>query len=453
LDPGLSALYLFRLLRLGGAACGPASVMTLWMDPDVLIIGAGLAGLACARRLEQSGISCLLLEAGDAVGGRMRTDHHEGFQLDRGFQVFLTSYPAANALLDTEALALHPFEPGARLRLDGRWHTVHDPFRLASSRDLRATLQAPIGSILDRARVARLRLQLCGENPAEHLEGPDCSTLEYLRARGFSEKMVDRFFRPFYSGIFLEPDLATSDRMFRFTFSMFAAGLATLPRDGMGAIPRQLAGGLRRSEIRFNSPVARLAGAGVSLADGSSLNARAVVLAVDAPAAARLLDDRADPGGKSVTCLYFATPEPPLDRALVTLDGDHSGPVHNLAVLSNVCPSYSPDSRALVSLTVLGRHEPDSLVPPVLAQMAGWFPQLPATAWQYLRGYHISHALPAHRPGHHGPGPTPEGVILAGDHRTHGSIEGAVVSGLQAAEHVLGRLGGRAATPLPADCD
>ncbi len=80
--------------------------------PDVLIVGAGLSGLSCALWLHEGGLSVLVLEASDGIGGGVRTDEVEGFLLDRGFQVFLMAYPEAQRVLDYGALDFKPFYPG-----------------------------------------------------------------------------------------------------------------------------------------------------------------------------------------------------------------------------------------------------------------------------------------------------------------------------------------------------
>ncbi|MGA1525128.1 MAG: FAD-dependent oxidoreductase, partial [Planctomycetota bacterium] len=99
------------------------------MQRPVLVVGAGLAGLTCARALSAAGVPVRVLDAADAVGGRVRTDVVEGFRLDRGFQVLQTAYPEARRALDYGALELRPFEPGALVRVAGRFVRVVDPWR------------------------------------------------------------------------------------------------------------------------------------------------------------------------------------------------------------------------------------------------------------------------------------------------------------------------------------
>ena len=96
---------------------------------DVLIIGAGLAGLCCARRLAEAGVTFQIVEASDGIGGRVRTDEVDGFLLDRGFQVLLTAYPEARRVLDYSRLDLKPFSPGALSWFAGRMNRLVDPWR------------------------------------------------------------------------------------------------------------------------------------------------------------------------------------------------------------------------------------------------------------------------------------------------------------------------------------
>ena len=205
------------------------------MTAPGVIVGAGLAGLCCAKHLREAGQSSIVLQASDGIGGRVRTDRVEGFLLDRGFQVLLTAYPETQRHLDYAALDLRSFVPGALVHVDGRFHRIVDPWR----RPVDALMHAlsPIGSLADKARVARLRHRVLRGTLDALWSRPEQSTYAALVADGFSAQMIDRFFRPFFGGVLLDPDLATSSRMFEFTFRMFALGDSAVPAAGMGRSP------------------------------------------------------------------------------------------------------------------------------------------------------------------------------------------------------------------------
>ncbi len=395
---------------------------------EVLIVGAGLAGLACAVRLAEAGVRPRLLEASDAPGGRARTDVVEGFLLDRGFQVLLTSYPTARALLDLERLDLRPFEPGALVRLGGRFVRVGDPRRRPSA--LPATLGAPVGTLRDKWRVLGLGARL-REGAA------DRSALEALRAAGFSERMLERFFRPFLGGVFLERALATDAGFLAFVWERFATGLAALPAAGMQALARQLAERLPAGAVETGAEVAAVAPERVRLRDGRALAARAVVVATERDAAERLLGrPPAAAGWNGVTCLYFDAPRAPVAGAWLLLDGE-GGLVNNVCFPSQVAPSYAPQGRTLVSASVLG--DPRAATPEaVRAELERWF-GAEARAWRPLATYALPRALPA-GVRRRGPG-APPGPFVCGDHVDSPSIEGALASGQRAAEAVLAHLG------------
>lgn len=222
-------------------------------EQKVLIVGGGLAGLACALRLHEAGARPVLFEGSDGVGGRVRTDALDGFLLDRGFQVFLDSYPEAGGLLDKDKLDLRAFRPGALIYRTSGMLRMMDVFR--EPRHLLESALAPVGSIADKLRVARLRWRLIRLTIGEIARHEDMTTESYLRRAGFSSSLIDGFFRSFYGGIFLERELQTSSRMFEFTFKMFSQGSATLPSRGMGEIPANwLPGSLRaRSDSAHGS--------------------------------------------------------------------------------------------------------------------------------------------------------------------------------------------------------
>ncbi len=406
---------------------------------DAIIIGGGLAGLTCTRQLCASGLSCQLLEASDAVGGRVRTDSVDGFLLDRGFQVFLTAYPEARAVLDYEKLNLRRFEPGALIRLRGKFQRLSDPWR--RPRHLLATAFSPAATLSDKLRIGRFRGQVTRCGMDEIFQRPEQTTIAMLRERGFSDVIIERFLRPFFGGVFLEHELQTSSRMCEFVFRMFSLGDAAVPEQGMQQIPKQLASELPQNVVRTDCPVVSIDGQDVTLASGERLSADAVVIATEAPAARKLLGDAFPASGTRVSCLYFAADAPPLEEPILVLNGDGEGPINNLCVPSQVSRKYAPASQALVSISVLGHHsDQHSLQQRVQAQLESWFGPV-AKSWRHLRTYDIEYALPSQAPPALRqvikPAQVRSGVFICGDHCDTASINGAMASGRRAAEGVL----------------
>lgn len=405
---------------------------------EVVIVGGGLAGLTCARRLQARGRACRVLEATDAVGGRVRTDRGEGFLFDRGFQVLLTAYPAARRWLDYEALALRRFTPGARVWCDGGLHALSDPNRDPAG--LFATLQAPVGSLADKMKIATLRAEARRGALDDLFTRPETTALEALRAHGFSDVMIERFLRPWLGGIFLDESLSASSRMLMFVLRMFAEGDAAVPGVGMQAIPEQLVAGLAPGTVRVNAPVAAIGSGVVTLQSGERLAAEAVVVATDGAAAAQLLPAIPAPSWRPVTCLYFAAPVSPLAAPVLALNGSGSGLVNNVAVMSDVAPGYAPAQQSLVSVSVLQPSGADdaTVAAQVRAELEGWFGP-GVKAWRWLRTYHVDRALPVRWPLDVGaPLAVSPGVWVAGDFQATASIQGAMDSGERVADAVAG---------------
>ncbi len=406
--------------------------------PPIVIIGAGLAGLSAARLLHDAGHTPVVLEASDGVAGRVRTDIVDGFRLDRGFQVALTAYPELDRQFDVAALDLRSFEPGAAVRIGDRFSHVGDPFRRPMM--LASTVTSPVGGVTDKVRLGIMRRRITTTTAPDLLRGPDRSTLDALRADGFSDTMIERFFRPLVGGIQLDPALATSRRMFDVIFQSLSTGDSAVPNTGMGAIPDQLASHLPPEAIRLNTPVDSIEGTSVRLGDGSSLEALRVIVATEGPAASRLLG-LPPVESKSVTCVWFAAPSAPVDHRLIMLDGSGVGPALNVAVMSNVAPGYAPDGQALIVAACPGVDEP-SIEPRVRTQMRSWFGP-PVDQWRHLRTDAIEHGQPQQLP----PFDPKQRVSLGehrfvcGDHRDTASIQGALYSGRRTGDAVLASIG------------
>lgn len=413
----------------------------------MVIVGAGLAGLACARALRREQIPVMVFERSDGVGGRVRTDRIEAdggvYQIDRGFQVYLTAYPEGRRVLQIPALGLRSFLPGAMVRFEGRFWRVADPLRAPLA--LLGMLRSPLMTARDAPAIAILDTSLRLADEARCWSAPEQTAEEFLRGAGVSDRAIERVFRPFFGGVFLDRSLRTSARKFRATYRMFARGRAALPAAGMQAIAGQLAGGLDSSILRTGQLVSLISSGEVTLASGDTVVASAIVVATDGDAAAKLLPDVSAPRWKATATLSFAAETPPSREPILYLDGDGSGPANHVAVISNVQPRYAPPSRSLISASVVAPHDPspqDSVLEPrVRSQLREWFGGQ-VDDWRHLRTDFVQHALPSEDAPALAMPRRPvktraDRVFIAGDHVDNASINGALESGRRAAEAVL----------------
>ncbi len=410
---------------------------------DVVVVGAGLAGLRCARDLARTGLEVALHEASDGVGGRVRTDRHDGFTFDRGFQVLNDAYPEARAVWDLGALDLQRMDNAVVVRRGGRLHRVGNP--LTDPREapgLLTTGLLPLGQKIRLGAYAAAAATL----PVSMLLGRDdlVATAAWKRS-GITQETIEAVLEPFFTGVVLDTELGTSRRFLDLMMRMFARGHSTVPAAGMQALAEQLAAAIPAGALRLHSPVASVHPGGVVLAAGGEVDARAVVVATDAWTACSLLPALgAPPAARGVTTVYHAAPVWPGQRSTLVADADGSA-VANSIVVSAGAASYAPPGRALVATSLV---QTDGVVPdggaedravlPVLAEL---FEQ-DTSGWERLRTYDIPHALPAMTPPHDFRSPVRlgEGLYVAGDHRDTSSLQGALVSGRRARVAVLADL-------------
>jgi Flavin containing amine oxidoreductase len=388
------------------------------VSPQVAVVGAGLSGLACALTLEEAGLEVIVVDRDSQVGGRVRSEIQDGYRFDVGFQVLLTGYPAARHWLDFEELDLRCFPAGALIHKAHQWHVYADPIRHPSY--LWKTLNSPIGTLFDKLRLAWLRVRLwAGRVPTSEGE----STQQLLTRWGFGQGMIDDFLRPFFGGIFLESELATSGQKFLQLFHYFSTSSAAVPAQGMGAIPRHLAGRLRQRPL-LSTPVEALEGTTLVTPSGK-LTADCLVLA--GPEPGELWGGETTPFHSAHT-YYFSCPDEKGLTPMLMLDAD-PGPINNIAPLSEVAP-YAPSGRNLVAVSVLGQFCPPEQVRLSLARL------LPFD-WEFMRYYSIENALPQERRALKAPSQLSDRVFACGDHRLSGSIQGALQSGSLAAKEIL----------------
>ncbi|MFI7392159.1 MULTISPECIES: NAD(P)/FAD-dependent oxidoreductase [Streptomyces] len=425
---------------------------------DVVVVGAGIAGLAAAQRLTSAGVTTTVLEAAHTVGGRMATEKVDGFRLDRIGQLLSTAYPELRRTPGLDGLALLPFAPGVLLHSEGRHHRAGAPAGVRSARGAlhavralasaprampapRARAGAPLGTAVDQARLGAALARLA-HTPAERLLArPELPAARALAARGLPARTIDGFLRPLLAALLYDPDLTTSSRCADLALRAFAGGRLALPEGGAESLPEHLARSLPPGTVHTGVRVTSVATNAVTTAEHGVVRCRAVLVATDARAAAELLPGLRVPDFHPVTVVHHTTDEPTTTGAALLLDADRGGPVAHTAQISQVDPSRAPAGRTLVSSTVLGPPPSglDAAVRIHLARLYG----TPTDRWETLAVHHTPEAVPAMRPPHDPRRPVRllAGLYVCGDHRDTSTAQGALHSGHRASAAILTDLG------------
>lgn len=406
-------------------------------EEKIYIVGAGLSGLIAALELEKAGFSPIILEASGSIGGRMKTDEVDGFLLDHGFQVLNTAYPEAKKYLDFQALYLKTFEPGAVIFEGKDSYIITDPMR--NPLKIVGMAFSKVGTFLDKVKMLSLTQELKKKSNEEIFNEISLPTHQYLRDYGFSDQIISNFFKPFFRGIFLEKHLNTSSRMFEFVFKMFALGNAAVPEKGMGEIPAMIRRQLSKTQIYFNSPVSQVGGTTIQLANGETLEADRIIIAVQPDKVMKQLQGQFAPAHQVIN-LYFSLQKSFMARPMIgLLPGDHL--INNIVFMDDVSKAYSENGRALLSVSVLeselGEKELIKAVQAELQEISG----VNAEYFKFVRAYHIPYALPNLDDPKYSIPMTEckitDHVYLAGDYLLNGSINAAMTSGRIAAEAVV----------------
>lgn len=407
-------------------------------DFSTVIIGGGISGLTCAKYLNEKGYSFMLLEGSDALGGRVRTDKVDGFLLDRGFQILLTNYPEAKKILNYNNLDLKYFGSGAMIKAEKGFMKMENPFRNKMAYLTMAF--SSVGSLSDKLKIRKFANELAEIPDEEFFKMEATDTLTFLRNYGWSEKMINNFFKPFYGGVFLENDLVTSSNFFQFTFKQFFKGDAAIPADGMQAIPEQIAEMLPKNSIRKNARVKGFEGNQIFLDGGEVITADRIVVATDPKTSDKLLGETNERTYNITTCTYFSAESSPLKgQKFIALNPNRRGVVHNVCVPSDISSHYGNAGKSLISVSTQGLEKLDerNLTNRIKRELFDWF-GASVNVWKHLKTYHIPESLVQYRAGSERQNSKlGDNLYRCGDYLAYPSLNAAMQTGREVAQMIM----------------
>ncbi len=391
---------------------------------DVVIVGGGMSGLTMAYHLEKFGYSIAIYEVGSEVGGRVRTDHIDGFQLDRGLHFFQSSYPEAAKVLDYKSLKLKNIYPGMLIFHEEKFELISNPLKKWT--DLITNFFGNFSDISDRLRFMGLLAKLSAYSENYIMNNADVDAYTFIKQQGFSDEFVEKVFRPFVGAVFCSKDMQVSARLFSYILKYFTISQLTLPEKGIGSIPQNIAAQLQHTEIFLNTKVKEAHDDGVMLANGDFIHAERVVIATTPSDLIKILPTaKIEIPYKHVSCLYFSTETAPLKEAIVAFNGSGKGIANHVFVPTNLHKGYAPKGQHLVCVSIVDIPEldDDEIIDQIISEMVEWF-GVKANSWTHLKTYHICNALPdvPRLPKIESFKKTDDNIYIIGDHTSFGSI-------------------------------
>ena len=405
----------------------------------IYIVGAGISGLIAATVLEKNGYKPVIIEATETVGGRLKTEIVNGYQLDHGFQVLLTAYPAVKKYIDLEALSPQKILPGATIFKNSKQFVIGDPLRESSV--LYSTLFTGIGTLSDKIKILLLNQRLKKKTIDDIFSSKEQSTLSYLKDLGFSNAIIDDFFRPFFTGVFLEKKLDTSSRMFEFIYKMFGEGHTVIPKSGIAAIPKQLASNLKHTSFKFNTKVSAVKDGEIKLSNNETIESHFTIVATEPSLVIPNLKNQATEW-KSCDTLYFETENRNIKKSFIGLISEKGSLINNIFYPTSI-NTESKTAKELLSVSVIDNQNLslEVLIERVKEELAKYCNIHSCT---FLKHYHIPMALPNLNQLQYQMLPSETrlttGICLAGDLQLNGSLNAAMISGEKAALGVVENL-------------
>ena len=393
-----------------------------------IVVGAGISGLSCALELERNGYQVQILERENHSGGRVHSDIVDGYILNRGFQVLQTGYPETKRLLDYKKLELCNLDPEVWIMNNNKIKKLYDPIQNPSS--LLKAAFSNVGTFWDKLRLLQLRQSTTSRSTDTIFQENEITTLEQIKNYGFSDSIINEFFKPLFGGAFLDNELDTTSRMFNFVYKIFSIAPIAIPKYGMKSIPEQLEAKLE-SKISFNTDVVRLDNKNVFL-ENETLSADAIVLAANHNSARQLIPSIDEIYWNSTSCYYFIADSPPFSSKVVLLNGNNRGEINNVFVPTNVSKSYSPNNKSIISVSTIGLNHNEA---EIRNELNNWFGNQ-TEDWKLLHTYHIEQALPRMSVPSVSHSQYVNGVHMCGDYLTSSSIHGSMYSGRMAANQI-----------------